>query len=118
MDEVAHARLLEALEKSVALEPEPKENNVVNFAVERLSRKGEDLRPQDIAVTDLLSLIQSDVAKYGDVTKCYVTLVREDEKAFTVVNYRAGVSRVEEIALRQLGVQEVIDSWRFGDGEG
>lgn len=114
--------LVENLKQSIALEDalsssepeEHKENNVVDLARERMDRGA--LTSKDVTPAQLLEVVCEDVAasRIGNVVKCYVTLIAEDESSFTVSNYRAGLNRAEEVAFRQLGLQEAVDNWRFG----
>ena len=110
--------LVESLKKSLEVE-EQKENNVVDFSKEKIDRAVErgELTANDVTPAQLLSIISEDVERLGNVVKCYVTLIAEDDSSFTVSNYRAGLSRSEEVAFRQLGLQEAVDNWRFGPTE-
>lgn len=103
--------LLESLKQSVAETPEQTEN-VVDLFRERCERG--ELSSSEIKPLDLLRLVIEDAERKGNVVKCYVTLVSDTTDAFTVTNYRAGLNREEEVAYRQLGLQEAVDRWRFG----
>lgn len=93
------------LKASLELEPDVK---VINLADERLARKVETARSDEITVDELVKLVQYDLDK-GTVkpTKAYITLVEEDEDGENTVNYRCNMKRSEEIYYRWLGLDEI-----------
>lgn len=101
---VADATLVELLRESV------ENSNVVDFEVEKINRRHIDAR--DVMPDKCLALALQDTKQRGDVIGCYITLIVEEPETMSTVNYRAGLSRTEEIAYRQVGVQEAIESWK------
>jgi hypothetical protein len=90
---------------------------VIDFEVERASRLNMDnaeVRPETI-----LKMALEDVTtgpyRDGRCTKAYITLVLEDGKTYSTCNYRANLSKIEEVAFRQLGVTEAVSGWRGGE---
>lgn len=92
-------------------EPQPSAE-VVDLFREKVVRG--EMMAKDITPQQLIEIVAEDIERLGNVVKCYVTLIADDEDCFTVSNYRAGLNRVEEVSFRQLGVQEAVDNWRFG----
>ena len=82
---------------------------VVDFEVERAERAEEAAGVRPIS---LLKMALKDAQKDNTIVKAYVTLIRDDKDSFSTINYRAGLKRTEEIAFRQLGVQEALEGWR------
>lgn len=100
--------IIEVLKASL----EQEESNVVDFEVEKLSRE-RHADPRNMMPDKCLALALADCKQFGDVIGCYVTLIREDAgEALTVESYRAGLNRAEEIAYRQLGLNEAIENWK------
>lgn len=85
-------------------------DNVVDFEVEKLQRKSVDAT--QVMPDKCLALAMLDCKEYGDVIGVYVTLIRESPDSLSTENYRAGLDRAQEIAYRQLGVQEAIERWK------
>lgn len=121
-DEKPKFRLIDCLKQSLEIvRPVPPEiappveeagAEIVELDLERIERSG--LTAKDVTPEDILRLCLKDVKAKGNVVKCYVTLISELEDSFTVSNYRSNLTRTEEVAFRQLGVTEAVDSWRFG----
>lgn len=97
-----------------SLDAEPEHNgNVVDLNMERMERRF--LNATEVKPQELIKLVLRDMGeRYQNVVKCYVTLVIDAGDSFTVSNYRAGLTRSEEVAFRSLGLQEAMDNWRFG----
>lgn len=105
----------QALVASLELEGEQPAENVVDLSMERLERR--QLTATEVTPEQLLMLCLRDVERLN-VVKCYVTMISDEGDSFTVSNYRAGLSRSEEVAFRSLGMQEALDNWRFGTPPG
>lgn len=101
---------LEKLDMAAAGEPVSAE--VVNLAVERVIRG--DTIATEVTAETVLEAALIECREMGDeVTGCYITLICSDENGpRATCHYRAGLSRIEEIAFRQLGLTEVMDAWR------
>lgn len=116
-------KLVEALQKSLERSIEapiegadileiapPLEAEVIDFTVERARLR--DIKVEEVKPETILQMALDDCKRYGNVTKAYITLILDTGDSFSTANYRAGTTREEEIALRQLGVTESIDTWR------
>jgi hypothetical protein len=105
---------------SLALAAEPVEedeeeiNNVIDFQVARAECSA--VNTADVTPETVLKLALQDVqagGQYKDtVKKCYITLVLDTGETFSTCNYRANLTRIEEVAFRQLGVSESLEGWR------
>lgn len=89
---------------------------VIDFEVQRASRSiidSGEVRPETI-----LKMALEDVTTgpYGGgrCVKAYITLILDDGKSFSTCNYRANLSKIEEVAFRQMSVAEAIEGWRGG----
>jgi len=96
---------IEGLEVDVTLEEAP-----VNL---------EHARARTAPITEIKPVTALELAleeARGDpsINKCYITLIVDDQHKTRVINYRANLTRQEEAAMRQLGLAEAIDLWRFG----
>lgn len=84
---------------------------VVDLSLERIERG--DMSCQQVTPEQVLRLALRELDQTEGITKCYVTLIQETpEGPITTINMRSRLSRQEEVAFRQLGVHEAIDSWR------
>jgi len=105
------------IEKSLAQEEQAVINGVDDLALERIRRN--KVPAAEVTPRQLLTILLDDIERMENdgekVDKCYVTLIRDGGENVIVTSYRAGLSRPEELAYRQLGVQETLDSWRFGE---
>jgi hypothetical protein len=113
MDPEMAAALLEAAGYIVVDEDESAE--VIDFEVERASRVNMD--NAEVKPETILKMALEDVTGpyQGKCTKAYITLVLDNGKAFSTCNYRANLSRIEEVAFRELGLTEAISGWRGDD---
>lgn len=85
--------------------------NLVDLEVERAERglvPNAEVTPETLL---RLALKDCELAK-GRITKCYVTLIEDEGDSMSTTNMRANLTRTEEIAYRQLGLTEAIESWR------
>jgi hypothetical protein len=84
---------------------------VIDFEVQRAARRLLD--NTEVSPATILKMALDDVlGPYQHCTKAYITLVLDNGKSFTTCNYRANLSRIEEVAFRQLGVTESMEGWR------
>jgi predicted NUDIX family phosphoesterase len=88
-------------------------SNVVQLGVERLLRNGPQMDAKDATPLDVIRLVEHDIIESGNVTACYVTLITNQDNHFEVTNYRSNLARTEEIAYRQMGVQQAIENWKL-----
>lgn len=96
--------LKEHLKKSLA------ETNLIDLDVERADRgliSNSDVTPETV-----LKLAIKECQESGHVTQCYITLIEESPDGLSTINLRSNMSRVEEIAYRQVGLAEAIEMWR------
>jgi hypothetical protein len=116
MDPEMACALLEAAGYTIEATPEDCAGEVIDFEVERASRK--PLDNADVSPATVLKMALEDITTgpYHNCSKVYVTLVLDNDSTFSTCNYRANLTRIEEVAFRQLGVAEAIDGWR-GRGE-
>ena len=117
MEDGPSLNLIENLKASLDAE-EADSGNVVDLGAERLLRGRDSLTPDQVTPQEVLKLAMEDCSKLGNISKCYVTLiVDEGDERMGTINYRAQMTRTEEIAFRQLGLQEQIDNWRVGGSD-
>ncbi|HEY6020615.1 MAG TPA: hypothetical protein VIY48_12210 [Candidatus Paceibacterota bacterium] len=124
MSEERVSGVLEALRASVAAEGK-QGTNVTNLAEVRMKREaakgpgkitGDNPLAYDVSVKQCLEMALKDADRIGAV-KCYVTMICDDGDTWSTNNYRSCLTRIEEIAFRQLGVTEAINRWTGGPGE-
>lgn len=89
--------------------PQPKSAEIIDFATARAHTLG----PTEVAPETILKMALKDCEAWGTrAVKAYITVVLDDGVSFSQAHYRAGLTREQEIAFRQLGLAECMDGWR------
>jgi len=69
----------------------------------------------EVTPAECLRLALKDALADPTITKCYLTLFRDDEEDTVGVSYRAGLTKEQEVAYRHLGASVALDNWKSGD---
>ena len=85
--------------------------NVVDFRNAKVDSG--TLLAREVTPAEVLTQALEDLGSLN-VAKCYITLVIDNGETWATTNYRANLTRAEEIAFRQLGITEMLESWRNG----
>ena len=105
--------LKENLKQSLALIEAP--SNVIDLDVERADRR--EISNRDVTPETVLKMALRECEKSGNVTQCYITLVEDTPEGMSTTNLRSNMSRIEEIAYRQLGLAEAIEQYYQAAGK-